>query len=89
MTQPRIITHQAVWINTGDAVDWLKFANPDAQITLYRVDGRGVQMEVQPADMPGKVTTIGILSPDLVGLAKYLLAVAAAQGVDLKGAPSV
>lgn len=88
MTQGKIITHQAVWINTGDAAEARRIANPDVDTFLAHVPGMGMVMEIRPKDSQS-VYQVGISGGDLVAFGKYLLAVAAAEGTDLKGAPSV
>ncbi len=85
-----IIRNVAAWISTEEAVDWLKLNNPDVEITMHRVDGHGVLLEMLPLGYPQSVQAvrIGVNSADLVRLGRYLLAVAAAQGQDIT-APGV
>jgi hypothetical protein len=88
-----IIQQKVVWISTEEAREWLRFENPDVEIRMTRVDGMGVMMEVTPKHRwsgasPSLLThQIGLAPADLVGLGRYLLAVAAAQGQDITRAP--
>jgi hypothetical protein len=82
-----IIQQKVVWISTEEAREWLRFENPDVEIRMVRVDGMGVMMEVMPK---GSFITrrIGLAPTDLVGLGRYLLAVAAAQGQEITQPPA-
>lgn len=75
-----IIRNMAAWINTDEAVEYVKLMNPDGDFLFRRIDPNGVAMT---ASNGVTQVSIGVSSTDLVKLGRFLLAVAAAQGQNL------
>lgn len=77
-----IIQFLQAWFSSEDAVEWLKFENPDVEMILRRVDGQGLLLEVRPKRTQD-VFQIGLAPEDTVRLARYMLAVAHVQGANI------